>query len=471
MKKTKFIIIVLILIIIAVGVNSVILNNSYNLQIQAYNEQVYALIGAIKQNYPEVSDEEIIRILNNTNSYENLIPNYADNEIINDNELSNNNKDATDDAQKTNDNEDNSNNTQKTNLEIGKELVQKYGITENDPAILKLEETQNNTIIYSSAVIVVLVLAIIVIWLVSRIIQKRKIDGITKYIREINNRNYELKIKENAEDELSNLRNELYKITLMLKEEAENSKKDKKFLAKSLSDISHQIKTPLTSISIMLDEIKDNENMDEETRQRFIFEISRQVEQISFLTIALLKLSKLDSGTVEFEKSKYRLDELVQNAIKNLEIPLEIKNIQVETNFEVRESNKERNQNNNSDKNNELNKVNLEVIGDYRWTLEAVTNIIKNCIEHSKEHTKLYIQIRVTNVYTELIIKDEGEGIDEKDLKHIFERFYKGKNSSENSFGIGLSLSKTILEKQNASISCSSTLHKGTTFKIYFYER
>ena len=471
MKKTKFIIIVLILLIIAVGVNSVILNNSYNLQIQAYNEQVYALIGAIKQNYPEVSDEEIIRILNDTNSYENLIPNYADNEIINDNELSNNNEDATNDAQKTNNNEDNANNTQKTNLEVGKELAQKYGITENDPAILKLEETQNNTIIYSSAGIGILVLAIIARWLVSRIIQKRKIDGITKYIREINNRNYELKIKENAEDELSNLRNELYKITLMLKEEAENSKKDRKFLAKSLSDISHQIKTLLTSISIMLDEIKDNENMDEETKQRFIFEISRQVEQISFLTIALLKLSKLDSGTVEFEKSKYRLDELVQNAIKNLEIPLEVKNIQVETNFEECKSDRERNQNNNSDKNNELNKVKLEVVGDYRWTLEAVTNIIKNCIEHSKEHTKLYIQIRVTHVYTELIIKDEGEGIDEKDLKHIFERFYKGKNSSENSFGIGLSLSKTILEKQNASISCSSTLHKGTTFKIYFYER
>ena len=427
MKKTKFFIFILILLILAVGANSVVLNNSYNLQIQAYNESVYELIGVIKENYPEISDEEIISMLNGKDN--------------------------------------------NTYLEIGKKLAQKYGITENAPAILKLEETQSNTIIYSSAVIGILILAIIVIWLVSRIIQKRKIDGITKYIREINNRNYELKIKENAEDELSNLRNELYKITLMLKEEAENSKKDKKFLAKSLSDISHQIKTPLTSISIMLDEIKDNENMDEETRQRFIFEISRQVEQISFLTIALLKLSKLDSGTVEFEKSKYRLDELVQNAIKNLEIPLEIKNIQVETNFEEYKNDKEKDQNNNSDKNDELNKESLEIIGDYRWTLEAVTNIIKNCIEHSKEHTKLYIQIKVTHVYTELIIKDEGEGIDEKDLKHIFERFYKGKNSSENSFGIGLALSKTILEKQNASISCSSTLHKGTTFKIYFYER
>ena len=418
MKKTKFIILILILLILAVGTNAIILSNSYNLQVQAYNESVYELIGVIKENYPDISDEEIISMLNGKNN--------------------------------------------NTYLEIGKELALKYGITENDSAIVKLEETQSNTIIYSSAVIGILILAIIVIWLVNRMIQKRKIDGITKYIREINNRNYELKIKENAEDELSNLRNELYKITLMLKEEAESSKKDKKFLAKSLSDISHQIKTPLTSISIMLDEIKDNENMDEETKQRFIFEISRQVEQISFLTIALLKLSKLDSGTVEFEKSKYKLDELVQNAIKNLEIPLEVKNIQVETNFE------KVNENNKKEINNE---VATEIIGDYRWTLEAVTNIIKNCIEHSKEHTKLYIQIRVTHVYTELIIKDEGEGIDEKDLKHIFERFYKGKNSSENSFGIGLALSKTILEKQNASISCSSTLHKGTTFKIYFYER
>ena len=448
MKKTKFIVLTLVLLIIAVVVNGIILNNSYNLQIQEYNEQVYALIGTIRENYPEVSDEEIIRILNNSE---------AESSTYN-TETSNSNN--------------NLNENVNSNAEIGKELVQKYGITENEPAILSLEKLQNNTIIYSGIVIGALVLAIIAIWLVSRIIQKRKIDGITKYIREINNKNYELKIKENAEDELSNLRNELYKITLMLKEEAENSKKDKKFLAKSLSDISHQIKTPLTSISIMLDELKDNQNMDEETRRRFIFEISRQAEQISFLTIALLKLSKLDSGTVEFEKSKYRLDVLVQNAIKNLEIPLEIKNIQVETNFdEVSEVNKEKNLNNNSAKNNKLNKASLEVIGDYRWTLEAVTNIIKNCIEHTQESKKIHIQIRVTNVYTELIIEDEGEGIDEKDLKHIFERFYKGKNSSENSFGIGLSLSKTILEKQNASISCSSVLHKGTTFKIYFYER
>ena len=361
MKKTKFIILILILLILAVGTNAIILSNSYNLQVQAYNESVYELIGVIKENYPDISDEEIISMLNGKDN--------------------------------------------NTYLEIGKELAQKYGITENDSAIVKLEETQSNTIIYSSAVIGILILAIIVIWLVNRMIQKRKIDGITKYIREINRKNYELKIKENGEDELSNLRNELYKITIMLKEEAENSKKDKKFLAKSLQDISHQIKTPLTSITIMLDEIKDNENMDDVTKQKFIYEISRQAEKISFLSISLLKLSKLDSGTIEFEKKEYNLEELVKEAIKNLEIPLEIKN------QEVISSLKE-----------------AYIIGDYKWTLEAITNIIKNCIEHTEENKKIYVEIRETNVYTELIIRDEGEGTEEKDLKHIFDRFYKGKN-------------------------------------------
>ena len=404
MKKTKFILCILILLCIAVIINVFVLTNEFNKSIQEYNNGVYELIGLIKEKYPSVSKEEIINILNGKENSK-----Y---------------------------------------IEEGKKLANNYGIDNEESAILKLEDSKNNIIIYSSGIIIALAILITMIWLLNNFIQKRKISKITEYIREINRKNYELKIKENGEDELSNLRNELYKITIMLKEEAENSKKDKKFLAKSLQDISHQIKTPLTSITIMLDEIKDNENMDDVTKQKFIYEISRQAEKISFLSISLLKLSKLDSGTVEFEKKKYNLKELVKEAIRNLEIPLEIKN------QEVISSLKE-----------------AYIIGDYKWTLEAITNIIKNCIEHTKENKKIYVEIRETNVYTELIIRDEGEGIEEKDLKHIFDRFYKGKNSSENSFGIGLSLSKSILEKQNASIACASRLNEGTTFKIYFYER
>ena len=404
MKKTKFILCILILLCIAVIINVFVLTNEFNKSIQEYNNGVYEIIGLIKEKYPDVFEEDIIKILNGENKQE-----Y---------------------------------------IKEGINIAKNYGIDNKEPAILKLEDSKNNIIIYSSGIIIALAILIIMIWLLNNFIQKRKISKITEYIREINRKNYELKIKENGEDELSNLRNELYKITIMLKEEAENSKKDKKFLAKSLQDISHQIKTPLTSISIMLDEIKDNENMDDATKQKFIYEISRQAEKISFLSISLLKLSKLDSGTVEFEKKKYNLEELVKEAIKNLEIPLEIKNQEVSTSLKE-----------------------TYIIGDYKWILEAITNIIKNCIEHTKENKKIYVEIRETNVYTELIIRDEGEGIEEKDLKHIFDRFYKGKNSSENSFGIGLSLSKSILEKQNASITCTSILHEGTTFKIYFYER
>ena len=404
MKKTKFILCILILLCIAVIINVFVLTNEFNKSIQEYNNGVYELIGLIKEKYPNVSKEEIINILNGKKSSK-----Y---------------------------------------IEEGKNLAKNYGIDNEESAILKLEDSKNNIIIYSSGIIIALAILITIIWLLNNFIQKRKISKITEYIREINRKNYELKIKENGEDELSNLRNELYKITIMLKEEAENSKKDKKFLAKSLQDISHQIKTPLTSITIMLDEIKDNENMDDATKQKFIYEISRQAEKISFLSISLLKLSKLDSGTVEFEKKKYNLEELVKEAIRNLEIPLEIKNQEVITSLKK-----------------------AYIIGDYKWTLEAITNIIKNCIEHTEENKKIYVEIRETNVYTELIIRDEGEGIEEKDLKHIFDRFYKGKNSSENSFGIGLSLSKSILEKQNASIACASRLNEGTTFKIYFYER
>lgn len=404
MKKTKFILSILILLCTAVIINISAVTNLFNKSIQEYNNGVYELIGLIKEKYSDVSEEDIINILNGKENQE-----Y---------------------------------------IEEGISIAKNYGIENKEPTILKLEDSKNNIIIYSSGIIIALAIFITIIWIINNLIQKRKISKITEYIKEINRKNYELKIKENGEDELSNLRNELYKITIMLKEEAENSKKDKKFLAKSLQDISHQIKTPLTSISIMLDEIKDNENMDDTTKQKFIYEISRQAENISFLTISLLKLSKLDSGTVEFEKEKYDLEKLVNEAIRNLEIPLEIKNQEVIISLKE-----------------------AYIIGDYKWTLEAITNIIKNCIEHTKENKKIYVEIRETNVYTELIIKDEGEGIEEKDLKHIFDRFYKGKNSSENSFGIGLSLSKSILEKQNASITCTSKLNEGTTFKIYFYER
>ena len=400
MMKKSNLIIILIISILGILIISLATKCEYDNYITEYNKIIYELVGNIKEKYPNISDNEIVGILNGNKNEE--------------------------------------------MLNEGKALLEKYGIENSESAILSLKEIYKKSNIINCLIITIWLLLIILVNIIYKYKEKKKINKITKYIREINNKNYELKIKENTEDELTNLRNELYKITLMLKEQAENSEKDKLNLAKSLQDISHQIKTPLTSMTIMIDEIKENRDMDEITKQRFLFEISRQIEQINFLTISLLKLSKLDAEAVKFDNKKIKIDDLINDAIETLEIPIEIKKQNVIKNIEK----------------------DCSVRGDYKWTLEAITNILKNCIEHTGEEKNIYVNAKNTNMYTELEIRDEGEGIDEEDIKHIFERFYKGKNSGENSFGIGLALSKSILENQGATINCYSKLGEGTSFKI-----
>ena len=297
---------------------------------------------------------------------------------------------------------------------------------------------------------VLIILLFSILWMTIIILYLRrrdkKIQQITNYINQIKNKKYDLNIEENTEDELSNLKNELYKITIMLKEESEISKKDKENLKMSVEDISHQLKTPLTSITIMLDNLKDNPNMEEKTKQKFIFEISKQVEWINWLVISMLKLSKLDANVVQFYDEKINLNKFIGEIIKNLEIPIEVKNQKI-----IIDGNE-----------------NVSFIGDYKWQQEAITNIIKNCIEHNANNGTIYINYEENSLFTKITIRDEGEGIPKEDLKHIFERFYRGKNSSENSVGIGLALAKNIIEKNNGMINCKSKLDKGTEFVIKY---
>lgn len=392
------------MIIITITTSIVMLLNTIK-QYKSFNEQINIkmaqIISEIKENYPEVDTNEIIEILNK------------------------------DDA---------------NNIE-GKEFLKRYGMYSNEEnSILTIKNQMNNNIKTNVAFVVIINLVWIIIAILYIKSRNKKLNEIKKYINEINNRNYELKIEDNSEDELSNLKNELYKITVMLKEEAEKSKQDKESLKVSVQDISHQLKTPITSISIMLDNLKDNPKMDEKTRQRFIFEIDKQIENISFLIISLLKFSRLEAGVEDFIKEKINVKELISACLKRLEIPIEIKN----QNIVIK------------------GKEDSFFIGDYKWQEEAITNIIKNCIEHTDENKNIYINYEENNLYTKIQIIDEGNGIDKEDIKHIFERFYKGKDSSENSIGIGLALAKTIIEKDNGYISCKSEKGKGTEFIIKY---
>lgn len=330
---------------------------------------------------------------------------------------------------------------------VGEEELKKYGINiEKINSIIAVQKQMKTNIILNIILIVlfsVLYMAIIFIYLKQR---DKKINQITQYINEIKNRKYDLNINENSEDELSNLKNELYKITIMLKEESEISRQDKEKIKMSAEDISHQLKTPLTSIMIMLDNLKDNPNMDEDTKQKFIFEISKQVDWINWLVISILKLSRLEADVVKFSNNKINVKKFIDEIIGNLEIPIEIKN----------------------------QKISIEgdedalFIGDYKWQQEAITNIIKNAIEHNKENGKITIKYEENVLFTKITIIDEGQGIAKEDLKHIFERFYKAQNSSDNSVGIGLSLAKNIIEKNNGMINCKSEIGNGTEFIVKY---
>ena len=405
-KNLKHLILpMLILTIVMCIVFTIHTFNQYKQVSIIVNQKIANIIGTIKEKYPEIDTKEIVKILNSSNIEES---------------------------------------------KTGQAELLKYGIDIKEVnSIIQVEKQMKFNLIANILLIILfsfLWLIIILFYLKRR---DKKIKQITKYINEIKNKKYELNIDENSEDELSNLKNELYKITIMLKEESEISKKDKENLKVSVEDISHQLKTPLTSITIMLDNLKENPNMDENTKQKFIFEISKQIDWINWLVISMLKLSKLDANVVQFYDEKINLNKFITEIIKNLEIPIEIKNQNIIINGD-----------------NEAT-----FVGDYKWQQEAVTNIIKNCIEHNKENGTINIKYEENNLFTKISIKDEGIGIEKEDLKHIFERFYKGKNSTENSVGIGLSLSKNIIEKNNGIILCKSEIGKGTEFIIKYMKK
>ena len=328
---------------------------------------------------------------------------------------------------------------------INEKLFNTYGIDLNkDTVIIENERMFSRFLIGNIIFIVVVCIIILILFLKYNNSKDKKLNEITKYIEEINNKNYKLDIDDNSEDELSILKNEIYKTTIMLKEIAENSKQDKIKLKDSLSDISHQLKTPLTSITILIDNIIDNPEMDKETRAEFAKDIKREVTNINFLVQALLKLSKLDANSVKFINENVTVESIIEESMKNIAVLSDLRNVKIQVN---------------GDKN-------AKVYCDFKWQVEAITNILKNAIEHSNTNGNIQINYEENQVYTKIEIIDYGVGIDKEDLPHIFERFYKGKNSSPESVGIGLALSKSIIENNNGYISVEA--EQGTKFIIKY---
>ena len=319
----------------------------------------------------------------------------------------------------------------KDNYEIGYDLIKEYNLI----------NIQNN----NSFILIYVLISSLILFLINYIYIRniyKKITKIDKYMNNILNDDYSIDIKEYCEGDISNLKNDIYKMTVKLKEQSELLIKEKKYLEETLQDISHQIKTPLTSM-YMINDILTNES-NENIKKEFLIKNKNQIERIEWLVTSLLKLSRLESGTVKLKKEKIELNKLIDKSIEPINVLLELKNIKLIKNIE---------------------NINLTV--DINWTVEALLNIIKNACEHTKDEIKI---IGISNpLYTEIKIIDNGVGIDKKDIKHIFERFYKGNHNKE-SIGIGLNMSKKIINLQNGVIEVTSKEGIGSTFTIKLFK-
>lgn len=299
----------------------------------------------------------------------------------------------------------------------------------------------------ASLIVFIAVLLSIVVSVLFSYWRYHQIGALSNYLKRITGGDYSLDIRDNDEGELSILKNEIFKVTVTLREQAELLKKDKRFLADSISDISHQLKTPITSMLVMA-ELLGDEKLPPEKRAEFIQNIRSQLERLQWLVTSLLKLSRIDAGTIEFRSENVDVRSMLKKAIEPLLIPLEIKTQALEISGDEH----------------------TRFTGDMNWSAEAITNVVKNCVEHTPCGGRISIQFGETPIHTWITIQDNGEGISPDDLPHIFNRFYRGRKSHKDSIGIGLAMSKSILQKQGAVIEAVSETGKGAQFTIKFYK-
>ena len=286
---------------------------------------------------------------------------------------------------------------------------------------------------------------LILIHYISTYERYRKIASLASDINSVLHGDNAISLENYTEGELAILHSEIYKMTIRLREQQQKLMSDKAYLADSIADISHQIRTPLTSINLLV-QLLSAPNLTDERRQQLTHELYGLLSRIEWLITALLKISKLDAETVQFKAEKVSLEALINKSCSTLLVPIEFRGQELIIN------------------------ANGDFVGDLAWTCEAIGNVVKNCMEHTPEGGKIEIDAIENALYTEIVIKDNGTGISQDDMPHIFERFYKGKDSDDKSFGVGLALSRMIITSQKGTIKAENRKPSGAIFSIRFYK-
>ena len=400
---------------------------------QNYKESLYnytnQVVAKIVEKYPDQEEEIIKEIFLNDTSSENA--NIDSNNLEDLNNLNNI------------DNMDNSDNSQNS-----EDILSKYGF---DAETIDIEnrnfEIITKLIFMFSIIFAIGILGIVLVYTIYIRKQNQKLKNLDNYCKEILKGNYVLDLKEEDESDFSKLKNDIYDMTIMLKEKNGLLEKNNKDIEKLIADISHQLKTPLTSLNLINDILYTD--LPEEKKIEFLDSSQKELEKINWLIKTVLNIAKLDSKTLILAKNNENAYNLCLEVKNNFKAMCEIHHANIEI-----VSNKE------------------ETINcDKKWTIEAMNNIVKNAIEHGAK--TITIQLEENTMYTKVSIKDDGEGIDKEDLGHIFDRFYKAKNSKESSLGIGLAFCKSIIRNQNGDIRVKSSKKENdswTEFVIKLYK-
>ena len=236
-------------------------------------------------------------------------------------------------------------------------------------------------------------------------------------------------------------------MTIRLREQSEALAADKVRLSGAIADISHQLRTPLTSMNLALS-LLSADGLSDERRLRLTRELSKSLRRIDWLIEALLKISRIDAGTVTFRCDPIDVGELLRRAAEPLMITMELRGQELGVHTSGGE----------------------QYCGDMQWSIEAIGNILKNCVEHTPAGGKIDIFACETALYTEIVVSDSGPGFAPEDIPHLFERFYRGKNADADSVGIGLALARTVISAQNGTVSAANGRNGGAVFTVRFYK-
>ncbi|WP_165252990.1 HAMP domain-containing sensor histidine kinase [Adlercreutzia sp. ZJ304] len=275
----------------------------------------------------------------------------------------------------------------------------------------------------------------------------RQIMRLSTSIDEILHSGHRVKLAECREGDVAILSNELEKMVACLSRTTEQLQQERNALANSLADISHQIRTPLTAVELMLPDIERIDNP--EQRKRAVRDLEEMLERIAWLVTTLLKIAKVDAGSIQARTSHIKVADIIKRAIAPLEISFDIRDITLKIDIED----------------------NAAFTGDALWTAEAIENILKNCMEHTPAGGEVRIQASENTLATTITISDSGCGIAPEDLPHIFERFYRGESdsiSSSEGFGIGLALARALISVQGGMLRADNSPEGGALFQIAF---